>query len=322
MRTIAFSTLLALMCLSSPVCGDERPNILFCFADDWGQYASAYRTGADDQTPNAIVSTPHVDRVAREGVLFRNAFVNAPSCTPCRSALLSGQYFFRTGRGAILQGAVWDASIPSYPLILRDAGYHIGYTYKVWGPGTPTNAPYGANETRYQGHGTQFNQFSQHVSRSQDPEATRQDLLDEVRGNFTDFLADRQAGQPFCYWFGPTNCHRKWVRGSGQALWGLNPDDLRGKMPPFLPDNEVIREDFCDYLGEVQAFDAAVGVLLEELEQRGELEKTLVVISGDHGIPGFPRGKCNLYDFGVQVALAVRSGARFPVAAWLTTLSI
>ena len=56
----------------------ERPNIVFCFADDWGRYASAYRQGANDRTPNAVVNTPNFDRVASEGVLFNNAFVNAP----------------------------------------------------------------------------------------------------------------------------------------------------------------------------------------------------------------------------------------------------
>jgi uncharacterized sulfatase len=290
----------------------ERPNILFCFADDWGRYASAYRDGDDDQTPNAVVNTPNFDRIASEGVLFNNAFVNAPSCTPCRSSLLSGQYFWRTGRGAILQGAIWDANIPSYPLILRDNGYHIGHSYKVWSPGTPRNAPYGAEATSYNGTGTQFNGYSQFVSRSNDAQFARKVLRAEVRGNFHRFLRDRKPGQPFCYWFGPTNCHRKWVKGSGQDIWGLDPDDLNGKVPPFLPDNEVIREDICDYLGEVQAFDEGVGELLRELTTLGELDNTLIVVSGDHGIPGFPRGKCNLYDFGVHVSLAVRWGDKIP----------
>ncbi len=299
------------------VCGKlaaaaDRPNILFCFADDWGRYASAYRQGAADQTPNAVVSTPNFDRIAREGALFNNAFVTAPSCTPCRSSLLSGQYFFRTGRGAILQGAIWDPTIPSYPLILQDHGYHIGHTYKVWSPGTPANAPYGAQATAYNKAGRRFNRFSQFVSAAADPDQAKQKLYDEVRNNFRNFIADREPGKPFCYWFGPTNCHRTWVKGSGKNLWGLNPDDLQGKMPPFLPDNEVVREDFCDYLGEVQAFDAAVGVLLNELERLDQLDNTLIVVSGDHGIPGFPRGKCNLYDFGVKVALAVRWGKQMP----------
>src|SRR4029450_6997576 len=90
--------------------GAEAPkwNILFCFADDWGRYASCYAAVDGKPSLNQIVKTPNVDRLAREGVLFRNAFVNAPSCTPCRSALLTGRYFFNTGRGAILQGATVD----------------------------------------------------------------------------------------------------------------------------------------------------------------------------------------------------------------------
>ena len=289
----------------------KRPNILFAFADDMGRYASAYAK-LEPGGLNDILNTPSFDRIAREGALFRNAFVNAPSCTPCRSSLLSGQYFWRTGRGAILQGAVWDAKIPSYPLILRDAGYHIGHTYKVWSPGSPANAPYGAKESAYNRHGTRFNGYSQVSLKAENVEAMRHTLLEEVRGNFNDFLADRKENQSFCYWFGPTNVHRRWIQGSGRKLWGLNPDDLKGKVPPFLPDVHTVREDLADYFGEIHAFDAGLGVLLEELEKIGELDNTLIVVSGDHGAPGFPYGKCNLYDFGVAVPLAVRWPGRVP----------
>lgn len=306
---------LTLMMLGSTLAraddSEARPNILFAFADDWGRYASAYAK-LDPGGPSDLIETPNFDRIANEGVLFRNAFVNAPSCTPCRSSLLSGQHFWRTGRGAILLGAKWDLSIPSYPLLLRDAGYHIGHTYKVWSPGSPPDAPHGGKATGYDKHGRRFNRFSQFVSESDDIAAAKQELLEEVRGNFEDFLADRETDQPFCYWFGPTNTHRKWTPGSGKRLWGLNPDDLKGKLPAFLPDIAIVREDFADYLGEVLAFDGALGVLLERLEELGELDDTLIVVSGDHGIPGFPRGKCHLYDFGVAVPLAVRWGKKVP----------
>jgi arylsulfatase A-like enzyme len=73
-----------------------------------------------------------------------------------------------------------------------------------------------------------------------------------------------------------------------------------------------VREDVCDYLGECQAVDAGLGVLLQRLEEIGELDNTLVVVSGDHGIPGFPRAKCNLYDIGCEVALAARWPGRIP----------
>jgi len=294
---------------------DQRPNILFAFADDWGRYASAYRQVEGDHTPNALLETPRFDRVAREGVLFTKAFVPAPSCTPCRSSLLTGRYFWQTGLGAILQGAVWDSSIPSYPLLLEEAGYHIGFTYKVWSPGTPRDEPYGGERTRYEPAGRQFGQFSQtataHVA-ERGVEGAKEILYDEVRQNFEAFLGARPPGAPFCYWWGPTNTHRKWERGSGKALWGLEPDDLEGRLPAFLPDVHEVREDVCDYLGECLAVDAGLGLLLERVEELGELDNTLVVVSGDHGIPGFPRGKCNLYDLGCEVALAARWPGRIP----------
>lgn len=287
----------------------ERPNILFLFADDWGRYASIYAEVNGPGGINDVVRTPNFDKIARSGVLFRNAHVNAPSCTPCRSALLSGQYFWRTGRGSILRGAVWDDAIPAYPLLLKDAGYHIGKTYKVWGPGTPADAPYGKQEHAYQKAGGKFNQFSQNVTQmlaqGQSLEAAKETLYDEVRGNFRDFLAARKDDAPFCYWFGPTNVHRSWVKGSGKKLWGIDPDHLKGKMPPYLPDVPEVREDLADYFGEIAAWDHAIGLLIEAVEKAGELENTLIVISGDHGAPGFPHGKCNLYGFGTGVSLSI-----------------
>jgi arylsulfatase A-like enzyme len=290
----------------------KRPNILFAFADDWGRYASAYAKVDGPGTITDVVRTPNFDRIAREGVLFRRAFVSAPSCTPCRSALLSGQHFWRTGRGAILRGAVWDGSRVSYPHLLRDAGYHIGETYKVWSPGTPVDAPYGGGKYAYEKGGRRFNQFSENVTRmvadGQDLASAKQELYDEVLANFDAFLKDRPQDQPFCYWFGPTNVHRQWIKGSGKALWGIDPDALQGKMPPFLANVPEVREDLADYFGEVQAFDAALGMLVKRLEETGELDNTLIVVSGDHGAPGFPHGKCNLYDFGASVSLAMRWG--------------
>ena len=285
----------------------DKPNILFAFADDWGRYASAY-AGIDSDL-NRFLETPSFDRIARDGVLFTNAFVPAPSCTPCRSSILSGRYFWNTGMGAILQCAEWDSSIPTYPLILEDAGYHIGYTYKVWSPGTPRDEPYGGARTRFDGAGTLFGKFSHAVTDMKDElgiDGAKARLYDEVRGNFDAFLAARPADKPFCYWWGPTNTHRTWERGSGKELWGVDPDALEGHLPAFLPDVPEIREDVADYLGECMAFDAGLGVLLDRLEAQGLLDDTLVVVSGDPGIPGVPRGKCNLYDLGNEVALAAR----------------
>lgn len=287
------------------------PNILIVFADDWGCYSETY-SKIESHTPwNKAAPTPNFDRIAKEGILFRNAYVNAPQCTPCRSSLLSGQYFYRTGLAAVQDG-IWDFTQPSFPIMLREAGYHAGYSSKVWSPGTPKDAPYGGKEYEYEHAGTDYDSFSQFIYKKIKQgvpiEESKQVLYNQVRENFENFLADRQGGQPFCYWFGGRNPHREWTKGSGKKLWGIDPDALKGKMPPFLPDVHAVREDLADYFGENLAFDQMLGVLLKELEEIGELENTLIVVSGDHGAPGFTYGKCNLYDFGTRVCLAIRWG--------------
>jgi arylsulfatase A-like enzyme len=287
----------------------RRPNILFVFADDWGFYSDSY---ADEIRPwNALVPTPHTNRVAAEGVLFNNAFVNSPQCTPSRSALLSGQSFYRTGLAAVQDG-IWDYTNPSFPMLLRDSGYHIGYTSKVWSPGTPRDAPFGGREHAYEAAGRDFDEFSQFVysemKRGTAMADAKEILFSQVRANFNAFLDDREGSEPWLYWFGARNPHRDWVKGSGRTLWGINPDDLKGRMPPFLPDVHEVREDLSDYFGEIRAFDAMLGILLGELERKGELDKTIIIVSGDHGAPGFTYGKANLYDFGTRAVLAVRWG--------------
>ena len=297
---------LLLFLLSLHLHGAERPNILFLFADDLGRYASAY---ADSETPspNDVIRTPIFDRLAASGARFENAFVSAPSCTPSRGSVYTGRHFFRNGSASQLHNP-WQPNTPDpftavkgMPNTLAEAGYHIGWSHK-W---HLRESLIGGKANEFSASGNRINQYSQTVSKSPDPDAAKAAVLEEVRANFRAFLTKRAENQPFFYSFNPTNTHRKWIRGSGKELWNLNPDDLRGKLPPFLPDTAVIREDFSDYLGEAMAFDAACGVILKELEDRGELANTLVCISGDHGIPGFPRGKCNVHDFGSRVLLGM-----------------
>jgi len=299
---------MAITVVASAEAAESRPNILLLFADDWGRYASCYAPLDGPGGMNDVVRTPHFDAVAREGVIFRRAHVSAPSCTPCRSALLTGQHFWRTGTGSILRGAVWDASLPSFPPLLEQAGYHLGYAHKVWGPGSPANAPF---ERRHAvaTPGGRINQFSEHATRLVEKgrtiEEAKAEILAEARDTFRQFLARRPGDTPFFFWFGPTNVHRPWVNGSGTRLWGIDPDDLRGRLPPHLPDVPEVRQDVADYLGEIAAWDATIGTILAELDAAGLRDDTLVVISGDHGPPGFPHGKCNLYGFGTGVCLSI-----------------
>lgn len=295
--------------VSAPAAADTRPNIVLAFADDLGRYGSCYREPGRP-SPNDVVSTPAMDSLAKEGTLFENAFVSVSSCSPSRAALISGRHFFRNGSHAQLH-TPWDGprandpwnAVKGFPLLLREgAGYHIGWSHKMH----ISEDRMGGGSRNYERAGNRINSYSEVMSAAKDRAATKEAILAEVRRNFQQFLADRKDGQSFFYWFNPTNTHRTWVRGSGKKLWGIDPASLQGKLPPFLPDNETVREDVADYLGEVQAFDAAVGVLVDELRQRGELDQTVFVVSGDNGIPGFPRGKTGVHDFGARVPLVVR----------------
>ena len=290
---------------------DTRPNILLMFADDLGRYASAYADPAAP-SPNDIIKTPVFDRVAGEGALFQNAFVSVPSCTPSRASLNTGRHFFRNGSHSQLHSP-WPKDTPDpfseirgMAVVLEQGGYHIGHTLKLH------ISPHliGGNQNIYDKQGHRVNGYSESLTKAKDKQSEKQVILKQVRGNFSDFIAKRKSGQPFYYSFNPTNTHRKWVAGSGKALWGLNPDELKGKLPPVFPDVPLIREDVADYLGEAMAFDAACGEIIRMIEEMGELDNTIVVISGDHGIPGMPRGKTSVHDLGSRVLLAIRWPAK------------
>jgi uncharacterized sulfatase len=242
----------------------KRPNILFAIADDWSwPHASI----AGDK----VVKTPTFDRLAREGVMFTNAFVSSPSCTPSRGAILTGQYHWRLEDGANLFGTL-PVKFPVYTDMLEEAGYHVGYQKKGWSPGS------------YKPGGWTRN-----------PAGPR-------HKNFAEFLEERPADKPFCFWFGSTDPHRKYKWQSGVES-GMKLEDVN--VPACLPDSETVRTDICDYFWEVQRFDTQVGEILKQIEEAGELDNTLVVITSDNGMP-FPRCKSNIYDMGTHVPLAAR----------------
>ncbi len=219
-----------------------------------------------------VVKTPAFDRLAREGVLFEHAFVSAPSCTPSRNALLAGQQFYRLGQGANLQSTL-DVAHPNFVQLMERAGYQIGHWRKVWGPG------------RFEAGG-----YTEHPC---GPESS-----------FEQFMKTRAKDKPFCFWFGTSDPHRPYEPGSGKAS-GMELSKVR--VPEFLPDDEVVRSDIADYYFEVQRWDGDVAKAIALLEQAGELENTIIVMTGDHGMP-FPRCKANLYDWGARVPLAIRWG--------------
>ena len=240
----------------------KKPNIFFAIADDWGVHASIYG--------DPVIKTPTFDRIAKRGVLFNRAFVSSPSCTPSRGAILTGQHFWRLGPGANLWSELPKEHV-TYPDLLRDNGYAVGFSRKGWGPGKDRKPP--AAGDRYK--------------------------------SFKEFLAKKPENKPFCFWFGAHDPHRtyKWQSGVNSGM-----DLSKVVVPAYLPDTEKVRTDICDYYFEVQRFDTEVGERLKILEEIGELENTIVVMTGDHGWP-FPRGKSNLYDAGAQVPLAIQWGS-------------
>lgn len=244
----------------------DSPNIVVLMADDWS-WPHAGILG------DPVVKTPNFDRIAREGVLFDNAFVSTPSCTPSRLSILTGQDHWRLREGDSLGGSLRE-EYPVYTELLREAGFLIGRFGKgVWP--------------------------SKHAFR-------KRDSFGEKYRSFDEFLEGRVPGQPFCYWHGGQDPHRPYDLGIG-ARDGIATADVR--VPACLPDNAIVRSDLADYLWEVQRFDREVGEVLLRLEAIGELQNTIVVVSGDNGMP-FPRCKATLYDHGTRVPLAIRWGAQ------------
>ncbi len=256
--------LLAFTVVASRAAEPKRPNILFCFADDWGYpHAGVYG--------DKVVKTPTFDRVAREGMLFNRAFSAAPSCTPSRAAILTGQYPHRLEEGGELWGFL-PKKFPNYTDLLEKAGYAIGLTSKGWGPGNFQAGGYMRNPA-----GPNFKDFAA-------------------------FMKTVKKDQPFCFWLGSIDPHRPYDKDTGVQS-GMDPKGVR--VPAYWPDSAEVRRDVLDYYFEVQRFDSLVASAIKLLEETGQLENTLIVVSGDNGMP-FPRCKANLYDGGTRQPLAIR----------------
>lgn len=292
--------ILALVTVAAILAQAKQPNILFFYADDWGKMASCYTDDSVFGKMNATFQTPTFDRLASEGARFRNAFYPVAQCTPCRASIATGSYFWRTAQNAFLNHKdggpkqFVDSGLPGFGQSLVDQGYFMasaGKTFlKKW-----SKAQFDT------GKKVHF-RYSLYI----DDGATRSELEAGYRALIKDMLAQRKIGQPFYFVYGPINTHRPWIQGSGAKLWNLNPDDLKGCMPAFLPDVPEVREDMADYMGEVLALDLMLRCFMEALEEAGELDNTVIIATGDNGPPGFTRGKTNCYGFASRAPLLVR----------------
>ncbi|MFL6515338.1 MAG: sulfatase [Chthoniobacterales bacterium] len=310
-RAALFGLVVVSGALATCAAPPRRPNILFFISDDWGRNASCYRD-PDRAGVNDVIDTPNIDRLAREGVLFRNAFYNVSSCTPSRAGMATGCYFWRLGHHALhrMQPEIKDSpdpgwSLPGFGPSLADDGYLLGTWGKTlnrhWFPAEAF--PFDEEKVRY----------SHWVPTQPDRAVAQKTIEGLVRAGVRDMLAKKKKGQPFCHAIGPVGTHRPFTKGSGKSLWNIDPDQLRGKLPAFLPDIPETRESMSDTLGEVLADDLYLGWIVDELKTAGELDNTLLVLTGDNGI-GMPRGKTQVYDLGMRAPLIVHwpAGIKHP----------
>jgi arylsulfatase A-like enzyme len=250
----------------------DRPNILFAIADDASHF-SAYG--------HTFVDTPNFDRVCREGIRFTAAFTTNPKCAPSRASILTGRHTWQN-RESCLHWNYWPEDLPVYPDMIEEAGYHIGYTGKPWGPGEWTRCGRTRNPAGPEYNGRKLTP----------PEGSGIADIDYA-ANFDEFLGARHKGQPFCFWYGGREPHRRYTYGEGLAH-GKSPESVT-IVPPYWPDEESIRVDMLDYAFETEWFDTHLGRMLARLGEIGELGNTLVIVTSDNGCP-FPRAKGNMYD--------------------------
>ncbi len=259
----------------------KRPNILIAISDDQSYpHTSAYGSTS--------VNTPAFDQVAKNGVLFTDAFVASPGCSPSRAAFLTGRYPWQIEEAGT-HGSSFPAKYVVFPDMLESAGYFVGATGKKWGPGDfevsgRTRNPAGPS-------------FDEKTLEPPHKFINNNDYA----ANFAEFLAKRPKDQPFYFWYGATEPHRPFEEGIGKAA---GKDLADADVPAFLPEHEVIQSDILDYAIEIEWFDQHLGKMLDMLEEAGELENTIVIVTSDNGM-AFPRAKANVYEYGIHVPLAI-----------------
>lgn len=271
----------------------KRPNVLWFVVDDMSANLSCYG--------EKLISTPSVDRLAKEGTKFSHAFVTAPVCSPCRSALITGMYqttigahHHRSGRGS-LKIQLPDGVVP-IPVLFKQSGY-----FTCTGSGLPGIGSNGLPNRR--------------SARGKDDYNFEWD-----RGMYdSNDWGDRAEGQPF---FMQVQLPGGKLRGGSDSdaislsqravrEFGNQTDPEDVELPPFYPNDPVLLRDWAAYLDAVRFTDKHVGEVLSRLEMEGILDETIVIFMTDHGI-SHARGKQFLYDEGTHVPLIVR-GPGIPV---------
>ncbi|MDR1103043.1 MAG: sulfatase [Tannerella sp.] len=271
----------------------ERPNIVFCIADD----ASYHHFSANGCS---WVKTPNFDRVCRQGIRFSNCYTPNAKSAPSRACILTGRNSWQL-REAGNHITNFPPDIKTFPEALRENGYEAAFTGKGWEPGRAVTAD---------GQPRQLTgkPFQEHTATP----PTRAMSTIGYAANFEHFLAERDRTKPFFFWCGSREPHRSYAYGSSITAGGKSLAMIE-RVPEFLPDNDTVRTDLLDYAFEIEYFDRQVGEMLDVLERNGLLENTIFVITSDNGMP-FPRSKANNYEYANHMPLAVcwKGGIRNP----------
>lgn len=262
----------------------KPPNILFAIADDasWKNFG-AYGCN--------WVNTPAFDRVANEGILFNNAYTPNAKSAPSRACILTGRNSWQLEE-AVNHSPFFPSKFKTYTETLGENGYWVGSVAKGWAPGDPGEI----NGKKRELTGPKFNEYkltapTKHISNN------------DYSKNFEAFLEARPKGQPFCFWYGSLEPHRGYEFRSGINKGGKNINEI-DEVPAFWPDVDTVRIDMLDYAFEIEHFDNHLKIMLEKLDEIGELENTIVIVTSDHGMP-FPRAKGQVYEYSNHVPLAI-----------------
>lgn len=287
---MCFRTILLLIVqfflLSTGECfAKNNPNILFAVADDWSYgHAGAYGC--------KWVKTPTFDRIATHGVLFTRAYTPTAKCAPSRASILTGRNPWQL-KAAANHNCYFPPEFKSYVEVLSEHGYRVGMTGKGWAPGVSRN---------HKGQWRQMTGKPWNIHKLTPP--TTGISKNDYAANFEAFInALPNDKTPWCFWYGSNEPHRHYEYGSGVAKGGKRLKDIE-RIPAYWPDEESIRHDMLDYAFEVEHFDTHLNRMLVLLDKKGMLSNTVVVITGDHGMP-FPHCKGQSYVHSNHVPLAI-----------------
>ena len=293
LKTITSATFSFLTVGCTKTTTESRPNILFCIADD----ASFPHMGAYGCS---WVKTPGFDRVAKEGILFTNAYTPNAKCAPSRACILTGRNSWQLEQAAN-HWCFFPEKFKTYTEVLAENGYFVGYTAKGWAPGIPGEI----NGKQRQLTGIPFDKRktmppAKHIANT------------DYAANFSDFLESKPASKPFCFWYGSREPHRRYEYAAGIKKGGKKLSDI-DRVYSFWPDNETVKTDMLDYSYEIEYFDKHLQKMLKTLEEKGELENTLVIVTADNGMP-FPRIKGQEYEYSNHLPLAImwKNGIKYP----------